>query len=104
MSAAGTLVVKVGIVTINMAVLASPTPTLPKSLSDPLHCPQALPAAVWRLRPGCSWVSVLGASCWSPWLLQGCWADPAQVSWEGRPPYVKIRTGTIFAKGLRPDR
>lgn len=43
------MVITVGIVTANIAVLAgptpSPTPTPPKSLSDPLHCPLALPAA-----------------------------------------------------------
>lgn len=37
---AGTLVVKVGIVTINMAVLVSPTPTPPKSRSDPYIVPR----------------------------------------------------------------
>lgn len=70
---AGTLVVKVGIVTINMAVLVSstPTPTPPKSWSDPYivprHC-QLLSGDNQRLC--CSWVSVLEASCWSPWLWE----------------------------------
>lgn len=68
---AGTLVVKVGIVTINMAVLVSPTPTPPKSRSDPYivprHC-QLLSGDNQRLCS--SWVSVLEASCWSPWLWE----------------------------------
>lgn len=42
------MAVRVGNVTINVAVLVGPTPTPPKSRSDPLHCPQAPPAAVWR--------------------------------------------------------
>lgn len=82
-----------GVVTINVAVLASPTPTPPKSLSDPLDCPPGT-ASCCLETIGSS--ALPGFQCLGPLLgsqaagrLLG--RDPAQVSWEGCLPYLETQ-------------
>lgn len=100
----GNRVIKVGVVTFNVAFLSTPTLTPQRNPVGPLHCPCSSDCCWERwinflpfLGPSGEGVAAGSLDCWDVAGWRSC---PGELGWVPALPGASP-PGTIFAKGLR---